>query len=864
MPNSTVAEALQLGRSDTRGWLHIRLTDAVRSRYRRSGAMQDGYELVLEKRRGIKVKRAGKDGRVLSLAERLRHWGLRRLTVISNQPVISSMLPTLITLPDALLGPSEAWRLLAFDVEWKVESAEQFHQFFLRRAGRHRAVVTEYDVLAAVSATMRDEWLFALQQAAAHLLAGQVPAAIDWTSLAETVAAAVNRRIAHTGVSIRRFYPPSHATRAAGTQENSSDGKAADPAEQIAVGIRDLRSTLRLDPGKTTFDNLHEAVAGGLLAHLGQSAQNDCEWLTDILYTGDFDLTWNEVTQAIQAPVAAPEVIPVLKQAGYAQLRAANRTHPQDAERRSELRAKARCFFELALLIAPVVPLPAGAEAKRNKQAQRELRSLVDSLGDQDRSQSTQIAIPPGSTIYLMAVAPAVGSAESRSIDDNAHGSPGLQLVSEIIPLVEPYAAVSGRTALWSPPAAAKMLDFVGASEAISLVLQVLDPGAAAMVSRLPLVETVGPLPQDSSPAVEQPGTGLFWQWSVRTLADEFSVRLRPSAKTGAYLVELDGAEFLDPQPVRSAAYPKQAQLRLRYEPVEIALLIDGYWLANETEQTDNPQSTSHLLVDLLDGLDALENLTQRGMLIYAAICLDEHVTPRFVEAYGKPPVLWTLGSDPIDNATQFVAEWITPWLERWHAWEIKPFPVDTDIALEQGFHYLRQIEWRTRAPEQRALLVLGRSRPHEHAGSFGAGPSGALGATAATAGPQQIPYHPADRFSVTDLDWRRELAAVRKNVGTVVALCDPGLPDARHRLPSHHPLLFEYQQFWAAVDPGTLLDCDDNQDTMSAAHGRDRVISALDEQLFHRRALLHCEPPLALPVAPPSMLPASLTAGEV
>ena len=146
--------------------------------------------------------------------------------------------------------------------------------------------------------------------------------------------------------------------------------------------------------------------------------------------------------------------------------------------------------------------------------------------------------------------------------------------------------------------------------------------------------------------------------------------------------------------------------------------------------------------------------------------------------------------------------------------------------------------------------MAVGRCRPHDHAKYFADTseyePLYAKGVLDRLA----IPYHPQDRISVTDIDWREELHHLRESIGTILALCDPGLPNPRYRLSTNHVLFREYQDFWATVDPGTMLDIDNEFFIHCAEMGLDRVLRTLDTRLFQRRAVRYCQPLLSLPIS--------------
>jgi hypothetical protein len=536
-------------------------------------------------------------------------------------------------------------------------------------------------------------------------------------------------------------------------------------------------------------------------------------------------------------------VVEKLKDAGISHLRAANRTMPHETQRRDSLRQKALAFLEFARLLTQSSLL---AESTSEQNLRFELSLLIESLRDGNQRHKSQIAFRPGSTVYLIAV----GIEVPRDADREAAGThAAAQFVQEILPLTAPLrpGLISQEpVTVWTPETAAKMHGFAGSSAEIDLLLQVLEPDAAAAT-----IETNDPV--------------LFWRWKVRANQEQFSVRLRPFKAQAHHEIELQGAEFIDSQPSLSAQFPELPHFHTQLEPLEIALLIDGYWLAADWGETSNRRTGLETLVDLLDGLDVIENQTKRGMLLHAVICLDTHITPDFRAIYGSLPALYALDDAPIDTTAQFVAEWLEPWANRWKAWEIKPYPVDTDIALEQGFRCLNGLRWqRTTDPAQRALLVVGRSRPHDHARYFpsiahgqgfdhafaGESMRGSTGAKAA--GESDLPYHPEDRFSVPDIDWREELRDLRRSVDTIVALCDPGLPNPHYHLAANHPLTREYRQFWATIDQRVLLDVDDEHATLRAELGIARVLQTLEMRLFRRREVRYCEPSLTLPFSQP------------
>ena len=159
------------------------------------------------------------------------------------------------------------------------------------------------------------------------------------------------------------------------------------------------------------------------------------------------------------------------------------------------------------------------------------------------------------------------------------------------------------------------------------------------------------------------------------------------------YDIDLHDAEFVDPQPVRSSSFPVLPHLQFKHESLELALLIDGYWLANGSVGEHKRRTGLDLLTQLLDSLDEIENLTKRGMLIHGAICLDDHISEEFRLLHGPLPSLYTLGDTPIETIAQLIAEWLQPWVDRWNSWEIKPYPTDTDIALEKGIPIFAAIE---------------------------------------------------------------------------------------------------------------------------------------------------------------------------
>jgi hypothetical protein len=462
-----------------------------------------------------------------------------------------------------------------------------------------------------------------------------------------------------------------------------------------------------------------------------------------------------------------------------------------------------------------------------------ELLAQLHALDDVRQHSHAPLSYHPGSVVHLMAVTLETENDDRGAASQDADRRTARRVLPEILPLANsPFGAREPAT-VWTPRAAAKQVDLEGTADEIDLVLQVLEPTAAA----------------DANAEPNEPP--LFWSWKLRASHSRFSVRLQPTSTPTVQEVELQGARFVDPRPVRSLDFPRLPHIRLHYEPIELALLIDGYWLANDGIADLSNRSSLHLLIDLLDSIDEREGLTKRGMLIHAAICLDQHVSPEFLAAYGAPPVLQTLADSPMETTAQFIAEWLQPWMERWKQWEIKPYPVDTDVALERGFRYLRNIKWQlTTQPEQRAVLLFGRSRPHEHARYFLACRNQAPLYPKVLLDRLEIPYHPEDRFSVTDVDWREELRRLRESTATILALCDPGLPNPYYRLSQDHVLWHEYQAFWATVDSGTRLDTGDEPDGQSAALGISRVVETLDAQLFERRALRRFSPPLSYPVA--------------
>lgn len=841
-----IAELIQIGPAHTKGMLHIQLNEEVRRRYARYGSEQDSYEFVIDTGAALRVKRANKDGKLMSWLERLRYGPFARFALVANQPAITSLLPALMPLNDDQVSNPAAWRLLTYDLEWKIESAERFYRHFLRE----RAQVSTFDMIATIADVIRAEILHYLHylcnDAAANAVVSQ-PDPVAQAILDAQFIAQINQRIAETGITLRRFYRSQ-------TVE----------AQAIVDRLLNLRQADHLPPGPADdAAPIHVALISGLLSHLCQDLNPNKRWLEQIWRVGGFDITFDEMQSALTSatPTSTQAVSPVasrarsrrgcqrhqriaqelsclrltpisvvqrLKDAGRTQLRAANRTTPQERQHRSQLRQKALAFCELALLLSasPFLPVQASS-AQQNLRI--ELLALIHSLREPEQQRKAQIAFRPGSAVHLMAV-----TAESAVAPDHATASDegAVRLVQEILPLaIAHHVDAHEPLAVWTPAAAAKQVAFNGAAPEFDLMLQVLAPNAAA------------------GPDSEALAAVLFWTWKVRASREQFSLHLRPTNMPMLYDIELHDAEFIDPQPTRSTSFPTVPHLRLRYEPLELALLIDGYWLADNAPGVDKRHSGLKLLNKLLDGLDEIENLTKRGLLLHAVICLDEHIAETFRLAYGSLPSLYTLGDAPIETTAQLLAEWLHPWVERWNAWAIKPYPIDTDIALEKGFRYLRQLQWRqTTHPMQRAIVVVGRSRPHDHAQYF------VQMADQEPLYPQHvldrldIPYHPQDRFSVTDIDWREDLRSLRDHTGAILALCDPGLPNPHYRLSTNHVLYREYQEFWATIDPGTLLDIDDQSLTQCAAMGVDRVLQILETQLFQRRAVRCCEPPLTLP----------------
>jgi hypothetical protein len=853
MPIKAIAESFPLASAYTSGLLHKRLNDSVRQRYRRPGAQQDSYELVIDNNRALKVKRADKDGQIISLAERLRYGPFVRVAVITNQSLITSLLPSLIPLTDDRLTETDRWHLLTYSIEWKVESSEDFYRHFLR----HRTTVSEWDVLATIAGAIRQEYLHYLHEANSSAAEPLPVEPLDHTTLTEAVLPQINRRIAYTGIAIRRFYRTIMGELQS-TITNQPD------AQTIGAALFALRHQRRLlSRGHDDLAALHSILVSGLLSYFCQGINSEQQWLVHIWRICGFDLTFDEVCaalttpspvwqlpaaanrrhlgcfggwhrrQGVEAAFASPlqplTVVERLHYAGRQQLRAANRTAPAALQRRNDLRRQALSFFAFALLLNDA-PICLESDVAFTRSMRVELLALVESLHDREQHGRATLTFPPGSVVHLMAVTVEANGAPQ---ENESTAEPTLRFVQEILPLTTPSGAdVSVPVTVWTPEAAAKQVAFIGAETEIDLLLQVLEPSTATTDS-----ETMAAV--------------LFWRWRVRATCEQFSLRLRPTAVPMVHEVEVQAAELIDWQPVRSAQFPAVPHLRLTYEPLELALLLDGYWLAAGSSAQPQRRTGLSLLIELLDGLDAIENLTKRGLLIHAAICLDEHIAQDFLAAYSPLPCLYTLGDAPIETTAQLVAEWLQPWVDRWNGWAIKPYPVDTDIALEKGVHYLRHLQWQqTTHPAQRAILAIGRSRPHDHAKYF------VTGTTPEPRYPKQIldrltiPYDPEDRFSVTDIDWRADFSSLRQSVGTILALCDPGLPNPQYRLPANHVLFREYQEFWATVDPGTRLDVRDEDLTPCAEMGIDRVLQTLDAQLFQRRAVYACEPALTLPLA--------------
>lgn len=812
----------------TTGPFRIRLKESVRGRYRTYGSAQNAYELVIDSRQRPKIKRADKNGELISFWEWLRYGMGARFALVSNQPLITPMLPSLIPLNDQRLRDRDIWHLLAYKLEWRVESSEQFYAYFLRQ----RPFVTEFDLLAAMAGDIRAEYLASLPKpsAGASYVEPLTQATMD-----EFLIPNLNQRLAKMGIKLRRFYPPVLQERPAASLHPS------DP-QGILAALLNLRPvSTHSQAADAEMADTQTLIVAGLLSHFCQGAGLANPWLEYVLHCSGFAITMEEIGAALNSSTSPSSALVVqrLKEAGRTRLRAANRTTAPEAQRRTQLRRKALAFLELAHLLndSPLVAQPNdnGSEQPANQSQHLELLTLIHSLRESDHKQTARIAFEPGSTVHLLAVAAEVvapGDAPAAAEPET------LQLVREILPLtVGSLEPLREPVEVWTPAAAAKQLDFAGAATEFDLMLQVLEPAPAPLLEASP------------RPTGEAAASVLFWRWKVRAHGDRFAVRLRPSALPALYEVEVQEAEFTAAFPQRSTEFPPLPHFHLKHEPLELALLIDGYWLAAEGSATSEQRTGLELLTDLLDELDALENVTKRGLLFHAAICLDTHLSQEFQAAYGSIPSLYTLEAAPIETSAQLVAEWLQPWVERWNEWEIKPYAVDTDISLEKGLYYLRHLRWQqTSDPMQRAILVIGRSRPHDHANHFTGTLHQSVLDTAGDPGPLEIPYHAEDRFSVTDIDWREEVAAIRQSAATLLALCDPGLSNARYQLPANHPLYLQYRRFWATIDPGTLLDVDDRDGLQHAGCGADRVLERLEQELFQRRAVRYCAPQLALP----------------
>jgi hypothetical protein len=847
-----------MGPTHTTGPFRIRLKEEVRARYRKFGILpngsgqdsyvQDGYELVIDGGHALKVKRAQRDGTLLTLRDQLRYGFRPRLALISNQPAITSMLPSLIALEDERIGESDVWHLLRYHLEWKVDSAENFYAYFLRG----RTFVSEFDVLATIAGEIRDEYLRLLPQVQrtedALNLATRPIAPLAQDTLNDILIPNVNRRIVHAGVRLHRFYC---ATPRAPDEELSGNEDRA-----ISSTLTNLRAGLEMAHETNSEDaQRRTAIIGGLHSHLCQPVTPEKGWMAKLLHMGGFDLSVNDLALALNATIQAsdargpitfqasahtelgtlPPLLVIQKFSGSGRdlLRAANKTTPQQWQARSELRAKALAFFELAQLLTQS-PLLSESDGAALNELHFELSAQAQSLRQTANPQRAHIAFAPGSTLYLLALTPQY----TPAMKDTEFGEDEqpLRLIHEILPLTpHRHNSVQETVTVLTPAAAARLLGFGGTAADYDLVLQVLEPDAAKTQ------------PMDIMTSM------LFWRWKVCAPGETFTINLRPAAQPNHFDVELSDAEFVDARPVRSSQFPPLPTFHRKQEPLELALLIDGYWLANSETNAPRRRTGLALLIDLLEKLDALENATKRGMLIHAAIALDTHISPEFQAVYGSVPSLYTLDESPFESVSQLIAEWLHPWIMRWTTWEIKPYPVDTDIALEAGLRYFRRLRWQwTSHPTQRALLAVGRSRAHDHADYFRQAAVPAPSTEDERARHHEPPYHFEDRFSVTGIDWREELRGLRQTTATVLALCDPGLPNARYRLSTGHPLYCEYQQFWAALDPQTLLDIDDEDGVQCAAQGVGRVLATLESHLFEQRTVPWCDPPVSLPVSLP------------
>ena len=489
-----IGESVRIAPSYANGVIRIQLREDVRHRYRQYGSERDGYEFVIDANSALKIKRARKNGKLMSLLERLWYGSRARFAIVTNQPIISSLLPALIPLDDQRLSEPEVWQLLAYDIEWQIESTERFYLHFLTT----RPQVTEYDAIVAIAGAIRAQIIHIQSEDPAWSASSHEADSLAQAVLDEAFIRHVNQRIVNTGITIRHFYPP----------KPNQARKSVDPSA-IVDALLHSHQVYHLPPWQTSRDaSLYAALINGLLCHLTQELSPAKQWLEQVWHLCGFDIAYDEICAALtgdpnQLPlpvfsatdsirrhptaesgdllaravpnriIAPVDVVQKLKEAGHAQLRLANRTPQQATERRMRLREKALTLCEFALFLS-TSPILTNQESTAFQDIRVELLALVQSLCAPEQTRKVQIALHPDSTVHLMTVTFETATLHNDATPDT------VQPVYDILPLAAgPDWSQRDLVSVWTPAAAAKEIDFVGAAQEIDVTLQVLEPNPA-------------------------------------------------------------------------------------------------------------------------------------------------------------------------------------------------------------------------------------------------------------------------------------------------------------------------------------------------------------------------------------------------
>ncbi|MCB0309763.1 MAG: hypothetical protein KDD42_00930 [Bdellovibrionales bacterium] len=288
---------------------------------------------------------------------------------------------------------------------------------------------------------------------------------------------------------------------------------------------------------------------------------------------------------------------------------------------------------------------------------------------------------------------------------------------------------------------------------------------------------------------------------------------------------------------------------------IDLALLIDGYWLAKCHNGLD---VIGNLVESFISFYDERKDLDFQ-IFVHCVIVLDQsdHFTDmssdgeRFIDhdTHFSPAEL-VIDKGRIEDVSKDLGNWLSWWRDL----GFKPYPKDIDVAMDQGFHHLNTLDWHTDDPHQRFVLVVGSGRPHEHCSYFESDEHHEICRIFAAYDEELYGYHPGLRFSMEELNWRDELKHLRGKVNHIWAYWDPDLPQLDYGLQKKTPLFREFESVWLHIDPGISRDMgvvsvteQESDAERTALRIAEQVRSKIKPAEQHRE--WRCDRPLFLPM---------------